>query len=90
MSISRVTITTTTISSDEDIMGATFLSPTRDRRHFLLPAQFGNGLLDYNGFEIAPEWQPTINLETAWLLFISGYEFEGGADEPRCRHDSGD
>ncbi len=43
----------------QDITGAPFLEPNPAPAHFLLPAQFGNGLLgSTKGFEIAPEWRP--------------------------------
>ncbi|MGB6941234.1 MAG: TonB-dependent receptor [Bryobacteraceae bacterium] len=43
----------------EDITGAPYLETTPEPVHFLLPAQFGNGLLGYTkGVEIAPEWRP--------------------------------
>jgi iron complex outermembrane recepter protein len=44
----------------EDIIGSTFLEATPAPAHFLLPAEFGNGLLgSTTGGEIAPEWRPT-------------------------------
>jgi len=43
----------------EDIIGAPFLETTPAPAHFLLPADFGNGLLGTTkGVEIAPEWDP--------------------------------
>jgi iron complex outermembrane recepter protein len=43
----------------EDISGATYLETDPEPVHFLLPAQFGNGLLGYTkGVEIAPEYRP--------------------------------
>jgi len=46
----------------EDLAGATYLETTPAPAHFLLPAQFRNGLLGYTkGVEIAPEWRPTAN-----------------------------
>jgi iron complex outermembrane receptor protein len=43
----------------EDIIGAPFLETDPAPVHYLLPAQFGNGLLAYTkGVEIAPEWRP--------------------------------
>jgi len=43
----------------EDITGPPYLETTPEPVHFLLPAQFGNGLLGYTkGVEIAPEWRP--------------------------------
>jgi iron complex outermembrane recepter protein len=43
----------------EDITGAPYLENTPEPEHYLLPAQFGNGLLGYTkGVEIAPEWRP--------------------------------
>ena len=43
----------------EDIVGATYLESDPAPVHYLLPAQFGNGLLAYTkGVEIAPEWRP--------------------------------
>ena len=45
---------------DEEILGSPFLEDTPAPPHFLLPAQFGNGLLGTTkGGEIAPEWRPT-------------------------------
>ncbi|HVW10577.1 MAG TPA: TonB-dependent receptor [Bryobacteraceae bacterium] len=51
---------------DEEITGDTFFETdapgvtTPIPPHFLLPLQFGNGLLAYTkGVEIAPEWRPT-------------------------------
>ena len=44
----------------EDIIGATYLETNPEPLHFLLPADFGNGLIGYTkGAEIAPEWSPT-------------------------------
>lgn len=44
----------------EDIIGATYLEADPEPVHFLLPADFGNGLIGYTkGAEIAPEWSPT-------------------------------
>jgi iron complex outermembrane recepter protein len=44
----------------EDFAGATFFETSPAPPHFLLPAQFRNGLLAYTkGVEIAPEWRPT-------------------------------
>ena len=44
----------------EDITGAPFLETTPAPAHFLLPAQFRNGLYGYTkGVEIAPEWRMT-------------------------------
>jgi iron complex outermembrane recepter protein len=46
----------------EDLIGAPFLEDTPDPNvpHFLLPADFGNGLKgSTTGGEIAPEWRPT-------------------------------
>jgi len=46
----------------EDLAGATYLETTPAPAHFLLPAQFRNGLLGYTkGVEIAPEWRATEN-----------------------------
>ena len=43
----------------EDITGATYLETTPSPPHYLLPAEFGNGLLGTTrGIEIAPEWRP--------------------------------
>jgi iron complex outermembrane receptor protein len=43
----------------EDITGEPFLETDPAPVHFLLPAQFRNGLLGYTkGVEIAPEWRP--------------------------------
>jgi iron complex outermembrane receptor protein len=44
----------------EDLTGATFLESDPAPVHFLLPAQFANGLRGYTkGIEVAPEWRPT-------------------------------
>ena len=49
----------------EDITGAPFLETSPSPPHYLLPADFGNGLLGTTeGVEIAPEWRPT----TFWRL----------------------
>ena len=49
----------------EDITGAPYLETTPPPTHYLLPADFGNGLLGTTeGVEIAPEWRPT----TFWRL----------------------
>ena len=41
----------------EEITGGTYLEDDPAPAHYLLPAQFGNGLLGYTkGVEIAPEW----------------------------------
>lgn len=46
----------------EDIIGSPFLEDTPSPPHFLLPADFGNGLIGQTkGVEIAPEWRPTEN-----------------------------
>ena len=43
----------------EDITGPTYLETDPQPVHFLLPAQFGNGLFGYTkGIEVAPEWRP--------------------------------
>jgi iron complex outermembrane receptor protein len=43
----------------EDITGPLFLEDNPAPPHYLLPAQFGNGLVGTNlGVEIAPEWKP--------------------------------
>jgi iron complex outermembrane receptor protein len=45
---------------DEEITGGAFLEDNPSPPHYLLPAQFGNGLLGTTkGFEIAPEWKMT-------------------------------
>lgn len=45
---------------DEEITGATFLESDPAPLHYLLPAQFGNGLRGETiGGEIAQEWRPT-------------------------------
>jgi iron complex outermembrane receptor protein len=50
---------------DEELTGAPYLEDTPAPTHFLLPAQFGNGLLGTaKGFEIAPEF----NLTSFWRL----------------------
>lgn len=44
----------------EDITGPVFLETTPSPTHFLLPAEFGNGLMGQTkGVEISPEWRPT-------------------------------
>jgi iron complex outermembrane receptor protein len=44
----------------EDIVGPTYLETNPEPVHFLLPAEFGNGLYGYTkGVEIAPEYRPT-------------------------------
>jgi iron complex outermembrane receptor protein len=44
---------------DEEITGAAFLEDDPGPPHYLLPLQFGNGLLgDTKGVEITPEWRP--------------------------------
>lgn len=44
---------------DEEFAGPTFLEENPPPEHFLLPAQFRNGLRGYTkGVEIAPEWRP--------------------------------
>jgi iron complex outermembrane receptor protein len=43
----------------EDIIGSTYFEDDPAPPHFLLPAQFRNGLYGYTkGAEIAPEWRP--------------------------------
>jgi iron complex outermembrane receptor protein len=43
----------------EELTGPTFLETDPAPAHFLLPAQFGNGLRGYTkGVELAPEWRP--------------------------------
>lgn len=43
----------------EDITGAPYLETNPAPAHYLLPAEFGNGLLGTTkGIEIAPEWKP--------------------------------
>ena len=43
----------------EDITGQPYLETSPEPVHYLLPAQFANGLLGYTkGAEIAPEWRP--------------------------------
>lgn len=45
---------------DEEIIGEPYLEDTPAPQHFLLPAQFGNGLYGYTkGVEIAPDWSIT-------------------------------
>ncbi len=45
---------------DEEITGPPFLESDPEPIHYLLPAQFGNGLRgETAGGEIAPEWRPT-------------------------------
>jgi len=49
----------------EDIVGGPFLESTPTPPHFLIPAEFGNGLKGTTeGGEVAPEWRPT----TFWRL----------------------
>jgi iron complex outermembrane receptor protein len=49
----------------EDLMGSTYLEASPAPAHYLLPADFGNGLYGYTkGAEIAPEWRP----KTFWRL----------------------
>jgi iron complex outermembrane receptor protein len=44
----------------EDITGATYLESDPPPVHYLLPADFANGLYGYTkGVEVAPEWRPT-------------------------------
>jgi len=44
---------------DEELTGPVFLEDDPPPEHFLLPAQFGNGLYGYTkGIEVAPEWRP--------------------------------
>ncbi len=44
----------------EDLTGPPFLESTPAPEHYLLPAEFGNGLLGQTkGIEISPEWRPT-------------------------------
>lgn len=55
----------------EDIIGTTFLENNPPPPHYLLPADFGNGLLGTTrGIEIAPNWKPT----NSWRLSAS-YSF---------------
>ncbi len=43
----------------EDLAGSTYLETNPAPAHYLLPADFGNGLYGYTkGFEIAPEFRP--------------------------------
>jgi iron complex outermembrane receptor protein len=50
---------------DEEFTGPVFVESNPAPTHFLLPAQFGNGLLGTTkGFEVAPEWRPA----TFWRL----------------------
>lgn len=45
---------------DEEITGGFFLEDNPPPIHYLLPAQFRNGLFGYTkGVEVAPEWRPT-------------------------------
>jgi len=49
----------------EDITGSTYLENNPGPPHYLLPAEFGNGLVGTTkGVEIAPEWKPL----PAWRL----------------------
>lgn len=44
----------------EDITGSPYLEDDPAPAHFLLPAEFGNGLMGQTkGVEVAPEWRPT-------------------------------
>lgn len=44
----------------EDITGPIFLETTPSPAHYLLPAEFGNGLMGQTkGIEVSPEWRPT-------------------------------
>jgi iron complex outermembrane recepter protein len=44
----------------EDITGPPYLETTPPPAHYLLPAEFGNGLMgNTKGFEISPEWRPS-------------------------------
>jgi len=55
----------------EDLTGAPFLESTPAPAHFLLPAEFGNGLLGQTkGVEVAPEWRP-VN----WWRLRGSYSF---------------
>ncbi|HEY3930566.1 MAG TPA: TonB-dependent receptor [Candidatus Koribacter sp.] len=55
----------------EDILGGFSLETTPPPPHYLLPAEFGNGLLgDTKGIEFSPEWRPADN----WRLRLS-YSF---------------
>jgi iron complex outermembrane recepter protein len=55
----------------EDIIGAPFLETDPPPTHYLLPAEFGNGLLGTTrGIEVAPEWRPL----KSWRLGAS-YSF---------------
>lgn len=55
----------------EDVTGPTFLETDPPPTHYLLPAQFGNGLLGTTrGIEVSPEWKPTSH----WRLRAS-YSF---------------
>ncbi len=59
-SISPAFIIITTTFSAKTSSGGHYLETDPEPVHFLLPAQFGNGLLGYTkGVEIAPEWRPT-------------------------------
>jgi iron complex outermembrane receptor protein len=55
----------------EDLTGAPFVENSPAPPHYLLPAQFGNGLVGITkGIEIAPEWKPL----PSWRLGAS-YSF---------------
>lgn len=55
----------------EELIGQTYLETTPAPSHYLLPAQFRNGLLGATkGFEVAPEWRP----KNYWRL-RGGYSF---------------
>jgi iron complex outermembrane recepter protein len=50
---------------DEEILGEPYLEDTPAPPHFLLPAQFGNGLYGYTkGVEVAPDW----SIRSFWRL----------------------
>jgi iron complex outermembrane receptor protein len=55
----------------EDITGPIFFEETPAPAHYLLPAQFGNGLLgNTKGIEVAPEWRPT-----SWWRLRGSYSY---------------
>ena len=55
----------------EDITGTPYLEYNPTPEHYLLPAEFGNGLLgNTKGIEFSPEWRPADN----WRLRLS-YSF---------------
>jgi iron complex outermembrane receptor protein len=55
----------------EDITGSIFFEDNPEPPHYLLPAQFRNGLYGYTkGLEVAPEWRPA-----GWWRLRGTYSF---------------